>query len=94
MSAGEPVSHVGWLAEVAKLDGMARQLAEVALEGSEMRWTIDREYITKGATFSHVAMDAIKVQLMSFVEARIMARWDQTGEPPSHMEISLEVTVA
>lgn len=88
-------SFLGWRAEVAAMpDGLAKMLGEAALDGESFTWKMDREHIMEGATFSRIAMDALKLALISFVEARIMTRWDATNEPPSHLEVTIRVVAA
>lgn len=88
-------NRVGWATQVSMLpEGQAKALALVAIDGEVCRWKIDKENIQRGRTFSREAMDLIATQMLAFVEGRIMARWDQTGEPPTHLEVEIRANAS
>ena len=36
-------------------------------------------------------MDAMNMRIAAFIEARVMARWVQTQEPPTVLKVTVEV---
>ena len=68
-------------------------LAEEAMRSAVLVFDVQRERIQKGKTFSREVMNVVESRMMSWVEARVMARWVQTQEPPTVMRISLRVEV-
>lgn len=51
------------------------------------------ENIEPGQSFSAEAMDEFGSQIMLFIGGRIMARWKQTGEPPTISKVTVKVDV-
>jgi hypothetical protein len=75
--------------------GNRMQYFEAFLEtdANELNTTVQRETIQQGRTFSKEALDDLHDQMIAFVGAALKRRWDKTGEPPTHMEITLKVDV-
>jgi hypothetical protein len=46
-----------------------------------------------GRTFSAAGMDELMAAMITFVGARLMARWDATNEPPTAVRVVLKVDV-
>jgi hypothetical protein len=69
-------------------------LAAFAVQDSDA-WTfrMERAYLQEGRSFSEEGMDAITSAVVLFIGARIMARWEGTTEPPSMVEVRVEVEV-
>jgi hypothetical protein len=62
-------------------------------DSDEFTFKVERQTIQEGKSFSADAMDALLVELGTFIGGRIMARWDNTGEPPSVLRVDVRVEV-
>ena len=84
-----------WREEVAAMpEGIVKDMATAAFSGSTFRWEVEREHIQPGRSFSREALDLLRDQLLAFVEARCMVRWEMTGEPPSKLWVELRVVAS
>ena len=59
--------------------------------GDRFEWVMDRHVVQPGRTFSEEAMDQLITEVTSFIAARIIERWERTGEPPTHFRLQAEV---
>lgn len=68
-------------------------LLEAATETETFHFHIERKVIQEGKTFSKDAMHETFRLMAAWVEARILTRWETTGEPPSVCDIDVTVKV-
>lgn len=59
----------------------------------EAVFEVARTRVEKGRTFSEDAMTQLGDEMIGFVTATTMARWDQTGEPPTALRVEMKVSV-
>jgi len=57
----------------------------------EMTFRVKREEVQEGASFSAQAMDEILQQVNLFIGARMIERWERTGEPPTIMDVKVSM---
>lgn len=65
----------------------------MALDAKEHAFTIERETIQTGRTFSSEAFDAYLESIKMFVASRLMRHWEDTGEPPTLMNVMISTEV-
>lgn len=61
-------------------------------DSDEFNFKIERASIQKGRTISHEAVMAAMEHIHDFVQVQIMKAWDQRGEPPTVVEVTVKVT--
>lgn len=66
----------------------------LAIEGWEHEFELQRGSVQPGRTFSVEAMDDLLESLKLYVATRVQRRWEATGEPPTHLNVSVKVDVA
>ena len=79
---------------VMAADQEARYLRMLQASGEELRLRVERESIQPGRSFSEEAMNTLGLDMMTWVGTRLKRRWDQTGEPPTLLTVTLRVEVA
>jgi hypothetical protein len=67
------------------------QLIAAAHKTDTHYFTIERVTVQPGKTFSREAMDNLFDTMEAWVEARVITRWEETGEPPTVMRVSVTV---
>ena len=60
-------------------------------ESDALDLMIERVRVMPGRSFSADAMEAAIGELARFIGARILARWDRTGEPPTAALVQIVV---
>ena len=76
------------------MDDRADRFAALRAGASdEAVFEVRRERIQPGRSFSEDAMEDLIDEVTLFVGARLMARWDRTGEPPTVLRIHVKVDV-
>lgn len=55
---------------------------------------VDRTTVEEGRTFSAEALTEALDRMCRFVGESVQERWEETGEPPTHLEVVVEVTAA
>lgn len=62
-------------------------------DANEVELIIERGEVEAGRTFSSDAFKALGDQVMVFIGARVMRRWDDTNEPPTVLRAIVTVEV-
>jgi len=70
---------------------LGKQLIAAAHETDTHHFTIEREFVQPGRTFSREAMDNLFAMMAAWVEARVIVRWDETNEPPTVLRVGVTV---
>lgn len=63
------------------------------MDGETIVFTVEREMIEPGRTFSADAMDALVQLTTAWIGTRVMRRWAATSEPPSAVTVTVTVEV-
>lgn len=54
---------------------------------------VTRKSVQAGRTLSEEALEKLSREMMLFIGTRMMARWDETGEPPTALRVEMTVSV-
>lgn len=73
---------------------MRPELAKlVARAGQHAEYTVQRSSIQNARTFSEEAMNQLGQEMMLWTLSRIIRRWNDTDEPPTHVRVRIHVEV-
>jgi hypothetical protein len=61
------------------------------LPKDQISFEVRRETVQHGRSFSAKAMESLHEEMMTFIGARLVERWESTGEPPTVMTVKISV---
>ena len=64
------------------------------MDGPTLEIEVVRETIQEGRSFSSDAMDGAIESASAWIGSRVMRRWNETGEPPTALRITITVDVS
>lgn len=79
---------------MSRIDEMgpeARLLYDMKIDALDIK--VERASVQEGRTFSAEAMHDLSNTFNTFVMARLLARWDRLGEPPTALTVHVTLDI-